>query len=95
MLLDTPLECLGYRIGWHYRPQTGRRSVPVRATRASKASATGSVLQTHYRNEVWSAEAMVEILNWILSGWANYFTLGQVSPAYAAVDRHTIRRLRP
>ena len=24
----------------------------------------------------------------------NYFCLGQVSPAYAAVDRHTTRRLR-
>lgn len=26
--------------------------------------------------------------------WANYFCLGQVSPAYAAVDQHTTRRLR-
>ena len=33
-------------------------------------------------------------LNRRLTGWANYFTLGQVSPAYAAVDRHATRRLR-
>ena len=28
----------------------------------------------------------------MMSGWANYFDLGQVSPAYAAVDRHAIWR---
>ena len=26
--------------------------------------------------------------------WANYFSLGQVSPAYSAVNRHAVRRLR-
>ena len=29
-----------------------------------------------------------------MSGWANYFSLGQVSPAYNAVNRHTGKRLR-
>ena len=33
-------------------------------------------------------------LNRTLSGWANYFRLGQVSPAYRAVDQHADRRLR-
>ena len=27
-------------------------------------------------------------------GWAKYFQLGQVSPAYRAVDAHAIKRLR-
>ena len=27
-------------------------------------------------------------------GWANYFHLGQVAPAYAAVDAHATKRLR-
>ncbi len=27
-------------------------------------------------------------------GWANYFRLGQVSPAYRAVDAHATKRLR-
>ena len=30
----------------------------------------------------------------MISGWANYFTLGQVSPAYAAVDTYAAQRLR-
>ena len=39
-------------------------------------------------------EVVVGRLNRLLTGWANYFTLGQVSPAYAAIDRHATRRLR-
>ena len=38
-------------------------------------------------------ELVVGRLNRLMNGWANYFTLGQVSPAYAAVDQHATRRL--
>ena len=41
-----------------------------------------------------SPEAMVESLNRAMTGWASYFSLGQVSPAYSAVDRHAVWRLR-
>ncbi len=37
---------------------------------------------------------MVRRLNWMLSGWANYFHLGQVSAAYVAVDAHATKRFR-
>jgi len=37
---------------------------------------------------------MVRRLNRQLVGWANYFTLGAVSPAYRAVDAHVRYRLR-
>jgi len=30
----------------------------------------------------------------MMSGWAQYFSLGQVSPAYAAIDAHATKRLR-
>ena len=33
-------------------------------------------------------------LNRLLTGWANYFILGQVRPAYKAIDQHATRRLR-
>ena len=39
-------------------------------------------------------EAKVASLDRVMTGWANYFSLGQVSPAYSAVDRHAVRRLR-
>ena len=40
------------------------------------------------------AEEVVGRLNRKLRGWANYFCVGPVSKAYAAVDRHVTYRLR-
>ena len=39
-------------------------------------------------------KTMVEKLNRMMIGWANYFCLGPVSKAYSAVDIHARRRLR-
>ena len=39
-------------------------------------------------------KTMVERLNRMLIGWANYFCLGSISKAYSAVDMHARRRLR-
>jgi plastocyanin len=39
-------------------------------------------------------KTLVETLNRMLIGWANYFCLGAVSKAYSAVDMHARRRLR-
>ena len=40
------------------------------------------------------AEEFVGQLNRKLTGWANYFCLGPVSPAYRAIDTHVRQRLR-
>ena len=49
---------------------------------------------THCRYGLLDSETVVRRLNWVITGWANYFQLGQVSPAYKIVDEHAIRRLR-
>jgi RNA-directed DNA polymerase len=41
-----------------------------------------------------SCKIMVEKLNRMLVGWANYFCLGPVSKAYSEVDQHVRMRLR-
>ncbi|MXY50200.1 MAG: group II intron reverse transcriptase/maturase [Gemmatimonadetes bacterium] len=88
-------EFLGYRIGWNYRPKTGTRYIGTRPSKGSVQSICRRISeQTDSRFGLMDAEEMVRRLNWILSGWANYFTLGQVSPAYRAIDRHATRRLR-
>ena len=92
---EEPIEFLGYRIGWNYRPTDGSRYI---GTRPSKASVQGICRRiSEQTDRVYvgrSAEEVVERLNRMMSGWANYFDLGQVSPAYKAVDMHATRRLR-
>ena len=41
-----------------------------------------------------SANDAVKRLNWMISGWANYYHHGQVGPAYSAINNHSTRRLR-
>ena len=92
---EEPIEFLGYRIGRNYRPQTGRAYIGTRPSAASVQSICRQVSElTARRYESRSPKVVVERLNRLLIGWANYFTLGQVGPAYAAVDRHAARRLR-
>ena len=92
---EEPLEFLGYRIGWNYRPQGRGRYI---GTRPSKASVQGICRriseETTRHMGLKDPDEVVGRINRMMSGWANYFRLGQVSPAYAAIDRHAARRLR-
>ena len=90
-----PFEFLGYRIGWTYRRTDGSRYVGTRPSKANVQDICHRISEMTDRKSVWmDAEAKVAELNRMISGWANYFTLGQVSPAYSTIDRHTTRRLR-
>ena len=84
-----------YRFGRNYRPDTGAAYSGTRPTPESVRSICRRVSElTPPRDGLRSAEVVVARLNRVLTGWANYFSLGQVSPAYRAVDQHTMRRLR-
>ena len=86
---------LGYRIGRNYRRDTGRAYIGTRPSPASVQSICRRVSElTTPRDGLLPPGVVVARLNRLLTGWANYFTLGQVSPAYEAIDRHVIRRLR-
>ncbi|MCY4381884.1 MAG: group II intron reverse transcriptase/maturase [Nitrospinae bacterium] len=91
---EEAFEFLGYRIGRNYR-YSGKGSYI--GTRPSKASVQGicrKVSDMTAKGHGWlPPEVMVERLNRTITGWANYFSLGQVSPAYRAVEDHTARRL--
>ena len=89
------IEYLGYRIGRNYRRDTGRAYIGTRPSKASVRSIRRRVSElTASRNELLPPRIVVERLNRLLTGWANYFILGQVGPAYEAVDQHAKRRLR-
>ena len=88
---------LGYRIGRNYRPVTGAAYIGTRPSRASVQSICRRMSELTTPRDVLlpAGGVMVARLNRLLTGWANYFTLGQVSPAYEAVDRHATRRAAP
>ena len=88
-------EFLGYRIGWNYRPRGGSRYIGTRPSGSSVQSICRRISEQTDRSRGWlEAEEVVGRLNRMMTGWANYFNLGQVSPAYRAVDQHAVRRLR-
>ena len=84
---------LGYRVGRNWRPR-GKGSYI--GTRPSKKSVQRICRKISEQTACgWmSLEEMVNRLNGLLTGWANYFYLGQVSPAYGAIDAHTTKRIR-
>ena len=92
---EEPIVFLGYRIGLNHRP-TGKGSyIGTRPDKASVQSICRKIsAQTAPRFGLKDEDWMVERLNRMMSGWANYFRLGQVSPAYQAVDAHAVKRLR-
>ena len=92
---EEPMTFLGYRIGRNWRRDTGQAYIGTRPSPASVQRICRRVSElTASRYGLLEPEVVVGRLNRLLTGWANYFTLGQVSPAYAAVDRHATRRLR-
>ena len=92
---EEPFEFLGYRSGRNYRPRTGEAYIGTRPSKASVRSICRKISElTQPRYGQLELEQMVERLNRALLGWSNYFVLGQVSPAYAAVDAHAAKRLR-
>ncbi|MXW15702.1 MAG: hypothetical protein F4120_06210 [Rhodothermaceae bacterium] len=92
---EEAFEFLGYCIGWNHHPKTGTRYIGTRPSKGSIQRICRRISeQTDCRFGLMDAEEMVRRLNRMISGWANYFTLGQVNPACHAIDQHTTRRPR-
>ena len=92
---EESFEFLGYRIGRNYRPVTGQGYIGTRPSKGSVQRVCRKISGlTEARYGPLEQEEMVNRLNRVIGGWRNYFVLGQVSPAYAAVDKHATRRLR-
>ena len=92
---EEPMEFLGYRIGRNYSHKTGRAYIGTRPSKASVRSICRRISElTEARHGLLEPELVVGRLNRAMLGWANYFQLGQVSPAYRAIDAHATKRLR-
>lgn len=88
-------DFLGYTFGRCYSKKDGHAYIGTRPSKKSVQRMVASISEVTDRHMGWlDAEEIVGQLNRKLTGWANYFCLGPVSPAYHAVDEHARQRLR-
>ncbi|HYW75621.1 MAG TPA: group II intron maturase-specific domain-containing protein [Gammaproteobacteria bacterium] len=88
-------DFLGYAFGRCDSKQTGKAYIGTRPSKKSVHKVCRTISEATRRQALGQSVAeQVVALNRILVGWANYFCLGPVSPAYVVLDRHATRRLR-
>jgi group II intron reverse transcriptase/maturase len=88
-------DFLGYTFGRCYKRDGGRAYIGTKPSKKSvKRMVENITSETDRRRTLLDAEKIVGGLNRKLNGWANYFCLGPVSPAYRAINTHVTRRLR-
>ena len=88
-------DFLGYTFERCYSRKTGRAYLGTRPSKKSLKRMVDSITEETSRSRtLLEAEEVVMRLNRKLTGWANYFSLGPVSPAYRAIDAHAKQRLR-
>jgi len=88
-------DFLGYTFGRCYSRQDGHAYIGTRPSKKSIKRMVASISEVTDRRTGWlDAAEVVGRLNRKLTGWANYFCLGPVSPAYRAIDTHARQRLR-
>lgn len=94
-LPDETFDFLGYTLGRHYSRRTGRPYIGPRPSKKKIARLCQAISAATQRRTTWKdTSSVVGELNRQLRGWANYFKLGTVVPAYETVMQHTRRRLR-
>src|SRR5262244_3722547 len=94
-LPEEKFDFLGYTFGRCYSPKTGRAYLGSTPSKKRVLRICEAISQATGRNKTLLAqETVIETLNRMMVGWANYFCLGPVSKAYRAVERHARKRLR-
>ena len=88
-------DFLGYTFGRCYSRQDGHAYIGTRPSQKSIKRMVESISEvTDRRKTLLDAGVIVGRLNRKMIGWANYFCLGPVGPAYCLLDTHARQRLR-
>src|SRR5580658_10496877 len=94
-LPEEKFDFLGYTFGRCYSMKRGRVYLGTVPSKKRVQRICRAISDETGHDKVWQdSKTIVERLNRMMIGWANYFCLGPVSKAYSAVDMHAHRRLR-
>jgi RNA-directed DNA polymerase len=94
-LPEERFDFLGYTFGRCYSIRKSRVFLGTVPSKKRVQRICREISEQTELNTCWQdSNVMVDKLNRIMIGWANYFCLGPVSRAYRAVDRHARMRLR-
>jgi group II intron reverse transcriptase/maturase len=94
-LPEEKFDFLGYTFGRCYSMRRDRVYLGTVPSKKRVQRICRDISDETERDTVWQdSKAIVERLNRLMIGWANYFCLGPVSKAYSAVDLHARTRLR-
>src|SRR5450432_14762 len=88
-LPEEKFDFLGYTFGRCYSMRRGRVHLGTVPSKKRVQRICRAISDETGRDTVWQdSKTVVDRLNRMLIGWANYFCLGPVSKAYSAVDLH-------
>jgi group II intron reverse transcriptase/maturase len=88
-------DFLGYTIGPAWSWKQRRMMLSTRPSKKAVKRLQAQISETTRRSQTLLDEGtVVQRLNRMLTGWANYFRQGPVSEAYRNIDRHARQQLR-